>query len=133
MRWHRLLSALPLDERLQLAALPGDAIEPARALLVGAAVGGAVGTAMAMNMSKSVVSMNQLLQDTPPAKRGEIVKLLGDSFQEEFRESIQSNPELKLIMGAGTPIAVVRYMVDKELIQNEQMKRLDGILSKVSG
>ena len=29
-------------ERLQLAALPGDAVEPARALLVGAAVGGRV-------------------------------------------------------------------------------------------
>jgi len=99
---------------------------------VGAAVGGAIGTAMAVGISKNVVGLNQLLEDTPPNKRGEIVKCFRESFKEEFLETINDNPELKLLLRGGSPIGVVRYMVEKDIIQSEQAKRLDGILTKIT-
>jgi len=100
---------------------------------VGAAVGGSIGTAVAVSMSRNVVGLNKLLEDTPVEKRGEIVKIFTESFQEEFRDAIESNAELKLLMRGGTPISVVRYMVEKDIIQSEHATKLDGILTKVSG
>eukprot|EP00521_Asterionellopsis_glacialis_P009695 CAMPEP_0195287662 /NCGR_PEP_ID=MMETSP0707-20130614/4634_1 /TAXON_ID=33640 /ORGANISM="Asterionellopsis glacialis, Strain CCMP134" /LENGTH=169 /DNA_ID=CAMNT_0040347439 /DNA_START=33 /DNA_END=542 /DNA_ORIENTATION=+ len=99
---------------------------------VGAAVGGAVGTAMAVSMSKNVVGLNQLLNDTPQEKRREIIMLFSEAFREEFTETINGNPELKLLMRGGTPISVVRYMVEKDIIQDENAKKLDGILTRIS-
>ncbi|CAJ1952093.1 unnamed protein product [Cylindrotheca closterium] len=99
---------------------------------VGAAVGGAVGTAMAVGMSRNVVGLNKLLQDTPPKKRGQIIQCFTESFKEEFMDTINGSPELKLLLRGGSPIGVVRYMVEKDIIQNDQAKRLDGILAKVT-
>eukprot|EP00543_Licmophora_paradoxa_P003276 CAMPEP_0202443334 /NCGR_PEP_ID=MMETSP1360-20130828/2641_1 /ASSEMBLY_ACC=CAM_ASM_000848 /TAXON_ID=515479 /ORGANISM="Licmophora paradoxa, Strain CCMP2313" /LENGTH=178 /DNA_ID=CAMNT_0049059005 /DNA_START=88 /DNA_END=624 /DNA_ORIENTATION=+ len=98
---------------------------------IGAVVGGAIGTAMAANIAKNVVSLNDLLEETPPGKRREVLQLFQESFKEEFVDTIQNNPELKLLMGGASIFGVMRYMVDKELIQNDQLERLDGILRKV--
>ena len=99
---------------------------------VGAAVGGTVGTAMAMNLSKNVVGLKKLLEDTPRERRPEIIAMFGETFKEEFMETINGNPELKLLLGAATPIRVVRYMVERGIIQDEGLKRVDMILSRVS-
>lgn len=98
---------------------------------VGAAAGGAVGTALAVSMSKNIVPLNKLLEQTPPEKRGEVIKLLNEAFKEEFIETIEGNPELKLLLNGRTPLGVVRYMVDRDLIKNDKLEKLDGILSKV--
>jgi hypothetical protein len=97
----------------------------------GAAAGGAVGTALAVSMSKNIVPLNKLLEQTPPEKRGEVIKLFNEAFREEFMDTIENNPELKLLLTGRTPLGVVRYMVDRELIQNDKLQKLDGILSKV--
>jgi len=99
---------------------------------VGAAAGGAVGTAVAMRHAEGVLTLTKLLEDTPPKKRGEVCKIFAEALKEEFEETIRSNPELKVIMGAGSPVHVVRYMVERDIIKNDQMKRMDTILSKIS-
>ena len=98
---------------------------------VGAVVGGAVGTAMAASIAKNVVPLNQLLEQTPPAKRREVLDAFRESFKEEFTDTIMHNPELKLLMGGASIFGVVRYMVDRELLQNEQVERLDRLLKHV--
>ncbi|KAL7512588.1 hypothetical protein ACHAXN_009610 [Cyclotella atomus] len=98
---------------------------------VGAAAGGAVGTALAVKMSKNVVPLNKLLEQTPPEKRGEVIKLFNEAFREEFMETIEGNPELRLLLKGRTPLGVVRYMVDRDLIKSDKLQRLDGILSMV--
>mmetsp|Transcript_35419 Transcript_35419/g.65078 ORF Transcript_35419/g.65078 Transcript_35419/m.65078 type:complete len:202 (-) Transcript_35419:191-796(-) len=99
---------------------------------MGAVVGGAVGTAMAAKISKNVVPLNDLLEQTPPGERREVLKAFNEAFQEEFNETIRENPELKLLFSGASIFGVVRYMVDRELVQSEQLERLDGILSKVA-
>lgn len=98
---------------------------------VGAVVGGAVGTAMAASISRNVVSLNDLLDQTPPAKRRDVLKAFHESFKEEFMDTITNNPELKLLMGGASIFGVVRYMVDRELLQNDQLARLDRVLKHV--
>ncbi|KAI2508264.1 hypothetical protein MHU86_6193 [Fragilaria crotonensis] len=98
---------------------------------VGAVVGGAVGTAMAARIAKNVVSLNELLDQTPPMKRREVLRAFHESFKEEFLETITNNPELKLLMGGASIFGVVRYMVDRELLQNDQLERLDRVLKHV--
>ena len=98
---------------------------------VGAVAGGAVGTAMAAHMARNVVPLQTLLQQTPPAKRHEVLQMFRESFREEFTETIQGSPELKLLLGGMTVLAVMRYAVDRNLLQNEQLERMDGILRKV--
>jgi len=98
---------------------------------LGAAVGGAAGTAMAMKMSKDVVPLKDLLENTPVHKRPEILRVFRESFQEEFIETINSSPELKLLFGGMSIFGVVRYMIDKDLLQNDQLERLDGLLKHV--
>jgi hypothetical protein len=98
---------------------------------VGAAVGGAVGTAMAMSISKNVVGLNELLEKTPPHKRRELMVVFQESFKEEFMDTINGSPELKLLMGGMSIFGVVRYMVDREILQNDQLEKVDGILRKV--
>lgn len=98
---------------------------------VGAVAGGAVGTALAVSISKNIVPLNQLLEETPPEKRGEVLKLFNEAFKEEFMDTIQSSPELKLLLSGRSPLGVVRYMVDRDLIKSEKLEKLDGILSKV--
>ena len=97
----------------------------------GAIVGSLVGGAMAASISQNVVSLNDLLRDTPIAKRKEILQVFQDSFKEEFIDTIQGNPELKLLMGGASIFGVMRYMVDREILQNDQLVRLDKILRKV--
>lgn len=98
---------------------------------VGAAAGGAFGTAVAMHMAKDVVSLNQLLEQTPPEKRNEVLQLFRESFREEFTDTIQSSPELKLLVGGTTVLGIMRYAVDRNLLKNDQLERVDGILRKV--
>ena len=98
---------------------------------VGAAAGGAFGTAVAMHMSQNVVTLNQLLEQTPPAKRHEVLQLFRESFTEEFTETIQSSPELKLLVGGTSILGIMRYAVDRKMLKNEQLEKVDGILRKV--
>jgi hypothetical protein len=98
---------------------------------VGAVVGGAVGTAVAHRMSKNVISLQDLLHATPMTKRKEILHVFQESFKEEFIDSIQNNPELRLLMSGTSIFGVMRYMVDREMLQDDQLVRLDGILRKV--
>jgi hypothetical protein len=98
---------------------------------VGAMVGGAVGTAMAARIAKNVVSLNDLLDATPPEKRHDVIKAFNQSFKEEFLDTINNNPELKLLMGGASIFGVLRYMVDRDLLQNEQLAKLDGVLRHV--
>lgn len=98
---------------------------------VGAMAGGAVGTALAASISKNVVPLNELLEQTPPEKRGEIIKLFNESFKEEFMETIKDSPELKLLLSGHSPLGVVRYMVDRDLIKSDRLEKLDGILKRV--
>jgi adenylosuccinate synthase len=98
---------------------------------VGAVVGGAVGTAMAARISRNVVSLNELLEKTPVAKRREVLTAFHQSFKEEFMDTIANNPELKLLMGGTSIFGVMRYMVDRELLKNDQMEKLDRVLRRV--
>lgn len=98
---------------------------------VGAVVGGAVGTAMAARIAKNVVSLNELLDATPPEKRRDVMRAFNESFKEEFLDTINNNPELRLLMGGASIFGVLRYMVDRDLLQNEQLVRLDGVLKHV--
>mmetsp|Transcript_18693 Transcript_18693/g.35529 ORF Transcript_18693/g.35529 Transcript_18693/m.35529 type:complete len:174 (-) Transcript_18693:173-694(-) len=98
---------------------------------VGAVAGGAFGTAVAAHMAKDVVTLNQLLEQTPTHKRHEILQLFRESFREEFTETIQSSPELKLLIGGTTILGIMRYAVDRQLLKNEQLEKVDGILRKV--
>ena len=76
---------------------------------VGAVVGGAVGTAMAAKLAKDVVPLTTLLDQTPKENRLEVMNLFRVAFQEEFTETIDSSPELKLLLGGATILGVVRY------------------------
>ena len=99
---------------------------------VGAVVGGALGTAMAVSIAKDVVSLNDLLESTPPSERRAVIQAFNESFREEFLDTIQKSPELKLLLGGGTIFGVLRYMVDRNLLHNKQLERLDAIMRKVA-
>mmetsp|Transcript_2916 Transcript_2916/g.4722 ORF Transcript_2916/g.4722 Transcript_2916/m.4722 type:complete len:183 (+) Transcript_2916:84-632(+) len=98
---------------------------------VGAVLGGAIGTAMAARIAKNVVSLNDLLEDTPPEKRRQVIQVFHESFKEEFLDTIQNNPELRLLIGGMSIFGVLRYMVDRNVMQNDQLEKLDGILKHV--
>ena len=98
---------------------------------VGAVAGGAVGTALAASISKNVVPLNQLLEQTPPSERKEVLRLFNEAFRDEFVETIQDSPELKLLLSGQSPLGVVRYMVERDLIKSDKMEKLDRILKKV--
>lgn len=98
---------------------------------IGAAAGGAIGTALAVSISKNIVPLNTLLEQTPQEKRGEVIKLFNEAFKEEFIDTIENSPELKLVLRGRHPIGVVRYMLERDLIKSEKLEKLDGILSKV--
>lgn len=99
---------------------------------IGAAVGGAVGTAMAMQISKDVVPLNELLEQTPYDKRGEVLTIFRESFKEEFMGTIDRSPELKLLLSGGSIFGVVRYMMDRSMLESEQLEKVDKILKYVT-
>ena len=99
---------------------------------VGAVVGGSLGTLMAAKIAKNVVSLNDLLEQTPQEKRRELMTVFRESFKEEFMDTINGSPELKLILSGASVIGVMRYMVDREILQNEQLERIDGVLRKIA-
>ena len=99
---------------------------------VGAMMGGALGTAMACKIAKNVVSLNDLLEQTPQGKRRELITAFRESFKEEFMETINGSPELQLVLSGGSVIGVMRYMVDREIVQSEQLERIDGVLRKIA-
>ncbi|CAB9507427.1 expressed unknown protein [Seminavis robusta] len=98
---------------------------------VGAVVGGLTGTAIAASIAKEVVSLNDLLAKTPMNKRGEVYRVFNDAMREEFQEGFTENPELRLLLSGGTPVSVMRYALDRDLIENEKLEKLDMILRKV--
>eukprot|EP00527_Entomoneis_sp_CCMP2396_P003091 CAMPEP_0198138744 /NCGR_PEP_ID=MMETSP1443-20131203/2143_1 /TAXON_ID=186043 /ORGANISM="Entomoneis sp., Strain CCMP2396" /LENGTH=147 /DNA_ID=CAMNT_0043800655 /DNA_START=165 /DNA_END=608 /DNA_ORIENTATION=- len=98
---------------------------------VGAIVGGAIGTGVAVSLSQNVVTLNDLLQQTPPAKRGEVYRVFSEALKEEFQDGFQENPELRVLLGGGTVLSVLRYCLDRDLIENEKLERMDNILRKI--
>ena len=98
---------------------------------VGAVAGGAFSSAMVSHLSRDVFSLNQLLEQTPPERRRDILQMFRRSFQEEFNEAIQNNPELKLLTDGATILGIMRYAVDMQLFKNDQLQRVDGILCKL--
>jgi hypothetical protein len=99
---------------------------------VGAAVGGAAGTALAVKMSKDVVPLNDLLEKTPYHKRGEVLNVFRQSFQEEFMDTINGSPELKLLLSGASIFGVVRYMMDRNMLESEQLEKIDKLLKYVT-
>lgn len=99
---------------------------------VGAAAGGAVGTAVAVRHSQGVLTLTELLRNTPPHQRGEVCRIFGQALKEEFDDTVQNNPELRLILAGASPVHVARYLVEKDIIESEGLKRLDAVLSKIS-
>lgn len=98
---------------------------------VGAVVGGAIGTGVAAGMSRNVVSLRQLLEQTPREKRSEVYRVFSEAMREEFQDGFQKNPELNLLLGGGTVVSVVRYCLERDMIENEKLEKLDGILKKI--
>lgn len=99
---------------------------------IGAAVGGAVGTALAVKMSKNVVPLNDLLEQTPYHKRGEVLDIFRQSFKEEFMDTINGSPELKLLLSGASIFGVVRYMMDRNMLESEQLAKIDKLLKYVT-
>jgi len=98
---------------------------------VGAILGGAIGTAMAVKIAKDVVPLKELLANTPPENRQKVLDAFNQAFREEFLETVQNSPELKLILSGQSIFGVVRYMVDRDLVKTEKLEKLDGILKKI--
>lgn len=97
---------------------------------VGSVAGGALGTALAVKISKDAVPLNELLEGTPPEERKEVIRAFNEAFKEEFVDTIRESPELKLILAGRSPLGVVRYMVERDLIQSDKLDKVDGILEK---
>ena len=87
---------------------------------------------MAAKMAQNVVSLNDLLAATESSERHQVLGIFRECFREEFLESIQNQPELKLILGGGTIFGVMRYMVERDMLHNEQLEKLDRILRKIA-
>ena len=98
---------------------------------IGAVVGGAIGTAAAASMSTNTVTLNELLIQTPPEKRGEVYRLFQDSMKEEFQQGFTESPELRLLLSGGTIMGVMRYCLDRDLIESDKLQKLDNILAKI--
>lgn len=97
---------------------------------VGAVVGGVIGTGIATKISKQVVSLKQISKETPRGKRLQVYKVFSEALQEEFHDGFQENPELKLLLGGGSIIGVMRYCLDRDMIESDRLERLDGILKR---
>ena len=98
---------------------------------VGALAGGAMGTALAASISRHVVSLSDLLVDTPADRKGEVYRLFSEAMKEEFQDAFTQNSELRLLMGGGSIISVMRYALDKDLIETEKLEKLDVILKRI--
>lgn len=98
---------------------------------VGAVVGGAIGTGVAASISQNVVSLSQLLDQTPPEKRGQVYRVFSEAMREEFQQGFTENPELRLLLSGGSVVSVVRYCLDRDMIENEKLEKLDNILKKI--
>ena len=98
---------------------------------VGALAGGAMGTALAASISRHVVSLSDLLVDTPADRKGEVYRLFSEAMQEAFQDGFTQNSELRLLMGGGSIISVMRYALDKDLIETEKLEKLDVILKRI--
>jgi len=95
----------------------------------GALVGGVLGTMLATHMAKQTVPLTQLLKDTPTERRGQVLQLFRETFQDEFLQTVNGSPELKLLLSGGSIFGVVRYLADKELVSSE---RLDAVMKKIA-
>jgi hypothetical protein len=98
---------------------------------VGAMVGGAAGTAIAMSLAKEVVTLQDLLVKTPANKKGDVYRAFSDAMKEEFQDGFTQNPELRLLLSGGTVVSCMRYALDRDLIENDRLEKLDGILKKI--
>jgi len=100
---------------------------------VGAVVGGAIGTLLAAKMSKRVVSLKQMLKETPRGKRRQVYRVFKEAIREELEGGFSEIPELKLLLGGGSIMSVTRYCLDRDMMEREKLERLDRVLQKVRG
>ena len=98
---------------------------------VGAVAGGAVGTALAASISRNVVSLSELLDQTPADQKGEVYRLFSEAMREEFQDGFTDNPELRVLMSGCSVVSVMRYALDKDLVESEKLEKLDIILKKI--
>jgi hypothetical protein len=101
---------------------------------MGAVAGGTLGTIVATQMAATnhTVSLQQLLADTPVQERHKVVQIFRNAFHKEMMDTIQSNPELKLLVGGTSILGIVRYAVDRKLLSNDKLERVDHILRKIA-
>lgn len=101
---------------------------------VGAVVGGAIGTGLAATViSRKVVSVQSLLQETPRAQRREVYRVFSEAIQAEFRQGFQSNPDLHYLLSKKkgmVTMSVLKYCLDRKMMDREKLQKLDGILTK---
>ena len=98
---------------------------------VGAMAGGAVGTALAASISRNVVSLSELLDRTPANQKGEVYRLFNEAMREEFQQGFTDNPELRVLMSGCSVVSVMRYALDKDLVESDKLEKLDVILKKI--
>lgn len=98
---------------------------------VGAMAGGAVGTALAASISRNVVSLSELLDQTPANQKGEVYRLFNEAMREEFQQGFTDNPELRVLMSGCSVVSVMRYALDKDLVESDKLEKLDVILKKI--
>ena len=95
---------------------------------VGALAGGTVGTVMAASIARHVVPLYQLLEQTPPEQRTEVYHMYAQAIRDEFQNGFVENPELRLVMGGGSITSVLRYAMDRNMMEREKLEKLDALL-----
>jgi hypothetical protein len=60
-----------------------------------------------------------------------VYRVFSEALKEEFQDGFQENPELRVLLGGGTILSVLRYCLDRDLIENEKLERMDNILRKI--
>ena len=74
-----------------------------------------------------------MLKQTPLGEKRKVFKVFSEAMKEEFQDGFQENPELKLLLGGGGIIGVMRYCLDRDMIESERLEKLDLLLKKFSG
>lgn len=103
---------------------------------VGAVVGGTLGTGWALRASRrGGVSVAQVLRETPLQERPEVCRQVVQALRSEFSDGFSSHPEVKLMLSQkkgrmGTTMSVVKYCLEKRMMDDTKLQKLDGILKE---
>ena len=103
---------------------------------VGAVVGGTLGTGWAIRASHgSGVSVAQIFRETPLKDRPKVCREVVEALKSEFSDGLASHPEVKLMLSKkkgrmGTTMSVVKYCLDKRMMDDTKLQKLDDILQE---